>query len=132
MTDTTQTDTALDDQPAAATLPLAQEKPEGQEVQEGQEATAAAVEPEARPRRLPNTINIRNVSVRCGRCDQYQVLVGFKPLDAEWNLYTYECDGEPCNADPGMTRTFVEVPSDLDEFANRDPNWRGGKKWGGA
>jgi hypothetical protein len=24
------------------------------------------------------------------------------------------------------------VPRDLDEFANRDPDWRGGKKWGGA
>jgi hypothetical protein len=96
------------------------------------EAVAAPAEQEAPRRRGPSTINIRNLSVRCGRCDQYQVLVGFKPLDEEWNLYTYECDGEPCNADPGQTRTFVEVPRDLDEFANRDPNWRGGKKWGGA
>ena len=86
----------------------------------------------ARERRGPTPVNIRNFSVRCGRCDQYQVIVGFKPLDAEWNLYTYECDGEPCVSDPSLTRTLIEVPIDLDEFANRDPNWRGGKKWGGA
>jgi hypothetical protein len=95
-------------------------------------AEAAPAEAENPRRRGPSPINIRNLSVRCGRCDQYQVLVGFKPLDAEWNLYTYECDGEPCSADPSQTRTLVEVPRDLDEFANRDPNWRGGKKWGGA
>jgi hypothetical protein len=111
------TDTTQDD-PAAATAVA--------------EAVEAPAEQEAPRRRGPSTINIRNLSVRCGRCDQYQVLVGFKPLDEEWNLYTYECDGEPCNADPSQTRTFVEVPRDLDEFANRDPNWRGGKKWGGA
>ncbi len=60
------------------------------------------------------------------------MLVGFKPLDEEWNSHTYECDGEPLRRRPGTTRTFIEVPIDLDEFANRDPNWRGGKKWGGA
>jgi hypothetical protein len=29
-----------------------------------------------------------------------------------------------------VTRTLVEVPVDLDEFANRDPEWRGGGKHG--
>lgn len=97
--------------------------------------TAAEAAPEATPARAPRgptPVNIRNFSVRCGRCDQYQVIVGFKPLDEEWNLYTYECDGEPCVSEPALTRTYIEVPVDLDEFANRNPNWRGGKKWGGA
>lgn len=123
LTDTTQDDPAV----GTAVAEAAPSSPEQAEAPAEQ-----AAEPAARQRRGPSTINIRNLSVRCGRCDQYQVLVGFKPIDAEWNLYTYECDGEPCNADPSQTRTFVEVPSDLDEFANRDPNWRGGKKWGGA
>lgn len=95
----------------------------------------AAAEPEAaaaRARRGPTPVNIRNFSVRCGRCNQYMVVVGFGHLDENWNLYTYECDGEPCSVDPSLTRTFIEVPADLDEFANRDPAWRGGKKWGGA
>jgi hypothetical protein len=99
------------------------------EAPEAPESPAAAP---ARERRGPTPVNIRNFSVRCGRCDQYQVIVGFKPLDEEWNLYTYECDSEPCVSDPSLTRTLIEVPIDLDEFANRDPNWRGGKKWGGA
>lgn len=93
---------------------------------------AGTSEAAARPRRLPSTINIRNLSVRCGRCNQYMVLVAFGRLDEEWNLYTYECETEPCVSDPSLTRTFLEVPIDLDEFANRDPNWRGGAKWGGA
>lgn len=88
---------------------------------------AAAVPP-----RGPSMINIRNLSVKCGRCNQYQVLVGFKPLDPEWNLYTFECGEDPCAVDPSMTRTLVEVPSDLDEFARRNPRWHGGKKHAGA
>lgn len=91
------------------------------------EPTAAGKE-----RSGPSTINIRNFSVRCGRCNQYMVIVGFAHLDEDWNLYTYECETEPCASDPSITRTFLEIPADLDEFANRDPNWRGGKKWGGA
>jgi hypothetical protein len=95
-------------------------------------AAEAPPETAARPRRGPTPVNIRNFSVRCGRCNQYMTIVAFSHLDEDWNLYTYECDAEPCNADPSLTRTFIEVPVDLDEFANRDPNWRGGKKWGGA
>ena len=75
------------------------------------------------------TINIRNISVKCGNCNTYQTLASFSRRD-EWNVYTYECENDTC--DPNVTRTLVEVPQDLDEFANRDPEWRGGKKWGGA
>ena len=42
------------------------------------------------------------------------------------------CENEIC--DPQITKTLIEVPKDLDEFANRDPNWRGGGRhgeWGG-
>lgn len=74
-------------------------------------------------------INIRNISIKCGNCNTYQTLSSFSRRD-EWNVYTYECENDTC--DPNVTRTLVEVPRDLDEFANRDPNWRGGKKWGGA
>ena len=76
-----------------------------------------------------SVINIRNISIKCGNCNTYQTLASFSRRD-EWNVYTYECENDTC--DPNVTRTLVEVPRDLDEFANRDPNWRGGKKWGGA
>jgi hypothetical protein len=29
-----------------------------------------------------------------------------------------------------VTKTLLEVPRELDEFANRDPTWRGGGKHG--
>lgn len=77
-------------------------------------------------------INIRNLSVKCGRCGQYQVLAAFAPLDEEWNVYTFECDWPPCDEDREASQTLVEVPVDLDEFANRDPKWGGGKKHAGA
>lgn len=82
--------------------------------------------------RRRNTINIRNLSVKCGRCGEYQVLVAFRQLDEEWNLYTYECDWPPCNEDREGSQTLIEVPVDLDEFANRDPKWGGGKKHAGS
>lgn len=110
-------------------------EPAASETESSAAAEAATGSAEAAPERAPRgptPVNIRNFSVRCGRCDQYQVIVGFKPLDEEWNLYTYECDGEPCASEPSLTRTYIEVPVDLDEFANRNPSWRGGKKWGGA
>jgi hypothetical protein len=74
-------------------------------------------------------INIRNLSIKCGRCHTYQTLAHFE-RSGDWNVYTYECDNGKC--DPGMTRTLVEVPAALDEFANRDPNWRGGKRHAGS
>ena len=76
------------------------------------------------------TINIRNLSIKCGHCDTYQTLAGFRRDEGGWNVYTYECENDVCDAD--VTRTYLEVPADLDEFANRDPNWRGGKIHAGA
>ena len=75
----------------------------------------------------PATINIRNLSVKCGSCGTYQTLCGFGRR-GEWNVYTYECENEIC--DPAVTRTLLEVPAELDEFANRDPGWRGGEGHG--
>jgi hypothetical protein len=75
------------------------------------------------------SINIRNISIKCGRCDTYQTLARFERR-GEWNVYTYECENGRC--DPAATRTLVEVPVALDEFANRDPNWRGGKRHAGS
>lgn len=72
--------------------------------------------------------NIRNVSIKCGQCGTYQALVRFE-RGPEWNVYTFECEDQSC--DPAVTRTLVEVPQELDEFARRDPNWRGGRRFGG-
>ena len=72
-------------------------------------------------------INIRNLSIKCGNCSTYQTLAGFSRRD-EWNVYTFECENDRC--DPAVTRTLVEVPRELDEFANRDPEWRGGGRHG--
>lgn len=74
-------------------------------------------------------INIRNLSVKCGHCNTYQTLCTFEP-GGDWNVYTYECENDIC--DPEKSRTVLEVPTDLDEFARRDPNWRGGKIHAGA
>jgi hypothetical protein len=73
------------------------------------------------------TINIRNVSIKCGNCNTYQTLTAFSRRD-DWNVYTYECENDVC--DPNVTRTIVAVPRDLDSFARRDPEWRGGGKHG--
>ncbi|MEM7582782.1 MAG: hypothetical protein AAF560_05335, partial [Acidobacteriota bacterium] len=77
----------------------------------------------------PGTINIRNLSIRCGHCDTYQTLSHFQRRD-DWNVYAYECENDVC--DPATTRTYLEVPAFLDEFAHRDPSWRGGKVHAGA
>ncbi len=74
-------------------------------------------------------INIRNVSIKCGRCQSYQTLSAFERRGT-WNVYTYECEDQVC--EPSHSRTLIEVPAVLDEFANRDPNWRGGKRHAGA
>lgn len=78
---------------------------------------------------MHSPVNIRNISIKCGNCNTYQTLASFSRRE-EWNVYTFECENDVC--DPAVTRTLVEVPQELDEFANRDPEWRGGKKWGGA
>ena len=75
-------------------------------------------------------INIRNLSIKCGNCDTYQTLSHFARRDDEWNVYTYECENDVC--DPAVTRTYLEVPAELDEFANRDPTWHGGRIHAGA
>jgi hypothetical protein len=73
-------------------------------------------------------VNIRNISIKCGHCNAYQTLSRFERR-GEWNVYTYECENGTC--DPAVTRTLIEVPAALDEFANRDPNWHGGKRHAG-
>ena len=73
------------------------------------------------------TINIRDLSIRCGRCQQYQTLSSYQRR-GDWNVYTYECENDVC--DPEASRTLVEVPVELDTFARRDPTWRGGGKHG--
>ena len=78
---------------------------------------------------MDSTINIRNISIKCGRCDTYQTLSAYSRR-GEWNVYTYECENDVC--DPEVTRTLVEVPAELDEFARRDPSWRGGGPHGGS
>jgi len=72
-------------------------------------------------------VNIREFSVKCGNCRTYQTLSGFS-RSGEVNVYSYECENETCS--PGVTRTLVEVHREVDEFANRDPSWRGGGKHG--
>lgn len=75
-------------------------------------------------------INIRNLSVKCGHCDCYQTLMTFTQNAEGWNVYTYECEGTHCVAE--HSRTLIEIPQDLDEYAHRDPEWRGGAIHGGA
>jgi hypothetical protein len=71
-------------------------------------------EPEGLPE--AHVIDVFMMSVRCGNCDTYQTIVGFKKL-AERNVYTYECENELC--DPNVTRTIVEVPKHLDNSVKR-------------
>lgn len=70
-------------------------------------------------------INIREISIKCGHCGTYQTLCGYERSE-DRNVYTYECENDVC--DPKVTRTLIEVPSELDEFARRDPQWRGGAR----
>lgn len=77
-------------------------------------------------------VDIRSFSVKCGACGEYQTVVGFRALDAEWNEYAYECESPLCGDEPSQTRTLIEVPADLDVFARRDPTWHGGAVHAGA
>jgi len=43
----------------------------------------------------------------------YMTLSGYEPRDG-WNAYTYECDS---GCDAALSRTVIEVPAALDEFA---------------
>lgn len=77
----------------------------------------------------PSMINIRNLSVKCGRCGSYQTLCHFRQAEG-WNIYIFECENDVCR--PEDTRTLLEVPEELDEFAHRDPEWHGGARHAGA
>ena len=70
--------------------------------------------PEDRPEL--HVIDIFMMSVKCGNCDTYQTIVKFRK-GAEKNVYTYECENEIC--DPNVTRTFLEVPTHLDNSTRR-------------
>ena len=72
-------------------------------------------------------VNIRDFSIKCGNCDTYQTLSAYR-RQGDYNVYTYECENDLCDAE--VTRTLLEVLREVDEFANRDPNWRGGGKHG--
>lgn len=75
-------------------------------------------------------INVRNLSIKCGHCGMYQTLMKFTRNAEGWSVYIYECENQVC--DPERSRTLLEFPHDLDEFAHRDPGWRGGAIHGGA
>ncbi|MDH3253576.1 MAG: hypothetical protein OEM62_01180 [Acidobacteriota bacterium] len=66
------------------------------------------------------SVNIRDISIKCGNCDTYQTLCGFGSR-GDSHVYRYECENTVC--DPAVTRTFVEISVELDEFARRDPAW---------
>jgi hypothetical protein len=74
-------------------------------------------------------IDLRQFSIKCGSCNTYQTLSGYSRRD-EWNVYTYECENDDC--DPEVTRTYLEIPRELDSFARRDPDWAGGRRHGGT
>lgn len=72
-------------------------------------------------------VNIRDFSIKCGNCQTYQTLSGYD-RKGDYNVYSYECENDIC--DVGTTRTLVEVLHEVDDFASRDPNWRGGGRHG--
>ena len=74
-------------------------------------------------------INIQNLSVKCGQCQTYQTLSDFTQRE-DWNVYSYECENGVCDRE--KTRTLIEVPRELDEFARRDPGWHDGKRHAGS
>jgi hypothetical protein len=63
-----------------------------------------------------HVIDIFMMSIKCGNCDTYQTIVGYRK-EAGKNVYTYECENEIC--DPNVTRTIVEVPRHLDNSTRR-------------
>ena len=67
------------------------------------------------------SVNIRDISIKCGNCGSYQTLSAFGQRE-QFHVYSYECENEIC--DPDVTRTLVEVPREIDEFARRDPEWK--------
>ena len=68
-------------------------------------------------------INLRDLSIKCGRCGVYQTLIDFEPCDG-FHRYTFECDeGSDCAAD--QTRTLLEIPTVLDQFHRKHPDCGG-------
>jgi hypothetical protein len=63
-----------------------------------------------------HVIDIFMMSVKCGNCETYQTIVGFRKLPDK-NVYTYECENDRC--DPNVTRTIVEVPREVDNSTKR-------------
>jgi hypothetical protein len=63
-----------------------------------------------------HVIDVFMMSVKCGNCDTYQTIVGFKKYPDK-NVYTYECENDLC--DPNVTRTIVEVPREVDNSTKR-------------
>ena len=74
-------------------------------------------------------VNLRLLSLRCGTCGAYQTLAAFERREA-LNVYRYECEMAPC-VDEGRF-LLVEVPVEVDDFARRDPKWRGGARHTGG
>lgn len=68
-------------------------------------------------------LNIRDLSIRCGHCMNYQTLAAYRPREG-WNVYTFECESGTCDVE--TTRTLVEVPAEIDEFSRRHPDCGGG------
>ncbi|MEM7049174.1 MAG: hypothetical protein AAF604_05920 [Acidobacteriota bacterium] len=82
---------------------------------------------DALARGLPgDRIHLRNLSLVCMVCETYPTLAAFRRED-EANVYTYECEGASC-----QRRRELTVPEPLDQFARRDPAWRGGARHAGA
>lgn len=81
--------------------------------------TSLPVHGSEREHRTP--VNLRNLSIKCGFCSEYQTLCEYSSR-AGWNIYVFECENGIC--DPQRSRTLVEVPQELDEFSERDPTWR--------
>lgn len=67
---------------------------------------------------MDGKINIRDLSIRCGRCGVYQTLVAWHPGDG-FHAYTYECEDTGC--DPEASRTVLEIPEVLDLFHEPHP-----------
>lgn len=67
---------------------------------------------------MDGKINIRDLSVKCGACGEYQTLTAWEP-GAGFNAYVYECEGTTCDA--ARSRTVLEVPVVLDLFYEAHP-----------
>jgi hypothetical protein len=50
-------------------------------------------------------------------------LSGYEPRPG-WNAYTYQCDAGSC--EPSASRMVIEVPAEIDEFAQKHPDCAGG------